>query len=302
VDFGALLDAVLRFQPQVVLLDLEAADSDAMAAIEAIMAERPTPILLMLPAGVDRQEAMKALAAGALDVLERPNKLGSDFARLLEARARLLSRVAVVAHPRGKRKRRHEKPRSAGHPFPLVAIAASLGGPKALATVLKALPRDFHPPIALCQHITPGFADDLARWLAAATRREVRQAVDGARLEPGVAYVAPSAAHLRIRHDATLELDPGPEVGGFKPSCDVLLSTAAAAFGAQSIGVVLTGMGRDGALGLLEIRKRGGHTLAQDEATSVVFGMPGEAIALGAAEAVLPLEEIAPRLTRWSKA
>ena len=300
-DFGSVLDSVRRCQPQVVLMDLEGADSDALAAIEAIMAERPTPILLLLPPSVDRQEAMKAMAAGALDVLERPLKLGPDFVRALEARARLLSRVAVVAHPRGKRKRRHEKPKGPGQAFPIVAIAASLGGPRALATLLKALPKDFQPPIALCQHITPGFADDLARWLAASTRRDVRQATDGVRLEAGVAYVAPSAAHLRIRHDATLELDPGPEVGGFKPSCDVLLSTAAESFGNRCIGVVLTGMGRDGAIGLLEVRKRGGHTIAQDEATSVVFGMPGEAIALGAAEAVLPLEEIAPRLAKWSK-
>jgi two-component system, chemotaxis family, protein-glutamate methylesterase/glutaminase len=300
VDFGQLIDSVLRFQPQVVLMDLEEFTSDTLAAIEAVMAERPTPILLLLPTSVDRQEAMKALAAGALDVLERPGKLNADFARALEARVRLLSRVAVVAHPRGKRRKRHEKPKvDAG--FPVVAIAASLGGPKALSALLKALPKDFAPPIALCQHITPGFADDLARWLAASTRRDVRQATDGARLEPGVGYVAPSAAHLRIRPDGTIELDPGPEVGGFKPSCDVLLSTAAQSFGTRCIGVVLTGMGRDGALGLLEVRKRGGRTIAQDEKTSVVFGMPGEAIALGAAEAVLPLEEIAPRLAKWSK-
>jgi two-component system chemotaxis response regulator CheB len=292
---------VLRFQPQVVLLDLEDFSSDTLAAIEAVMAEKPTPILLLLPASVDRQEAMKALAAGALDVLERPAKLNADFARALEARVRLLSRVAVVAHPRGKRRKRNEKPKGPSQAFPIVAIAASLGGPKALATLLKALPKDFEPPITLCQHITPGFADDLARWLAVATKRDVRQAVDGARLEMGVSYVAPSAAHLRIRPDSTLELDGGPEVGGFKPSCDVLLSTAAQSFGTRCIGVVLTGMGRDGALGLLEVRKRGGRTIAQDEKTSVVFGMPGEAIALGAAEAVLPLDEIAPRLAKWSK-
>lgn len=301
VDFGALADAVLRFQPQVVLLDLEGFSSDALAAIEGIMAERPTPILLLLPPSVERQGAMQALAAGALDVLERPQKLGPEFIRLLEARVRLLSRVAVVAHPRGKRQRRHQRPRSSAQGFPLVAIAASLGGPKALVTLLKALPRDFPAAIALCQHISPGFADDLARWLASATRRDVRQSVDGGKLEPGVAWVAPSAAHLRIRSDATLELDPGPEVGGFKPSCDVLLTTAAESFGRNCIGVVLTGMGRDGASGLLEIRKRGGHTIAQDEASSVVFGMPGEAIALGAAEAILPLQEIAPRLVKWSR-
>lgn len=301
VDFGSLLDAVHRHQPQVVLLDLEGAGSEALAAIEAVMADRPTPILLILPASVDRQEAMRAMAGGALDVLERPMRLGPDFVRALEARVRLLSKVAVVAHPRGKRQRRAERQKAPGQQFPLVAIAASLGGPRALAALLKALPRDFEPPIVLCQHITPGFADDLARWLASATQHDVREATDGAALLPGRVFVAPSAAHLRVRPTATLELDGGPEVGGFKPSCDVLLTTAAESFGDRCIGVVLTGMGRDGALGLLEVRKRGGRTIAQDEATSVVFGMPGEAIALGAAEVVLPLDEIAPRLVQWGR-
>ena len=300
VEFKALLDSVLRFQPQVVLLDLEDAADDALEAIEGVMAERPTPILLLLPNSVDRQEGMRALAAGALDVIERPGKPTPEFARALEAHVRLLAKVAVVAHPRGKKRRRHEK-KAAGQGFPMVAIAASLGGPKALAALLKALPKDFSAPIALVQHISPGFANDLSRWLGAATRRDVREAKDGAKLEPGVTYVAPSAAHLRVRPDASLELDTGPEVGGFKPSCDVLLTTAAESFGTRCIGVVLTGMGRDGALGLLEVRKRGGRTIAQDEATSVVFGMPGEAIALGAAEAVLPLEEIPARLVKWSK-
>ena len=302
VGFGGLVDAVARLRPQVVVLDLEEGGAAALAAIEAVMADQPTPILLVAPLGADRQEAIRAMAAGALDVLERPGRELPEFAAVLRDRARLLAKVKVVVHPRGKRQRRAERARGGRPAFHLVAIAASLGGPRALAVLLKGLPRDFPAPLVVCQHITPGFAEDLSRWLSAECRRDVREARGGETLEPGVVFVAPSNAHLRVRGDARLALDDGAPVGGFRPSCDVLLSSAAAAFQDRCVGVVLTGMGRDGAQGLLEVRQRGGHTVAQDEATSVVYGMPGEAVAAGAAEAVLPLDQIASRIARWVRA
>jgi two-component system, chemotaxis family, protein-glutamate methylesterase/glutaminase len=151
----------------------------------------------------------------------------------------------------------------------------------------------------ICQHITAGFSDDLSRWLRAETGHDVVEAAQAMPLVPGRVFVAGSNAHLIARSDYQLEVDPSAPVGGFRPSCDVLLRSAAASFKDRAIGVVLTGMGRDGARGLKEIRSRGGHTIAQDEGSSVVFGMPGEAIALGAAEKILPLDQIGLQLERW---
>jgi two-component system chemotaxis response regulator CheB len=160
------------------------------------------------------------------------------------------------------------------------------------------IPRGFPAPIVVCQHISTGFTEGLAAWLAAETALDVTEARDGERLRPGTVFIAPSGAHLLVRDDARLKLDNGPPIQGFKPSCDALLFSAAETFGRRAVGVILTGMGRDGARGLKEIRARGGRTIAQDERTCVVFGMPGEAVSLGAAEEVLPLDEIASHLMR----
>ncbi len=161
------------------------------------------------------------------------------------------------------------------------------------------IPPGFRAPIAVCQHISDGFTGGLASWLASETSRPVLEAEDGQWLVPGAVFVAPSRAHLLVTSDGKVRLDDGPPLAGFRPSCDALLQSAARAFERQAIGVVLTGMGRDGARGLKEIRDRGGHTIAQHESSCVVYGMPQEAVELGAAEAVLPLEQIAPALIRW---
>ncbi|MFZ5445757.1 MAG: CheB methylesterase domain-containing protein, partial [Myxococcota bacterium] len=183
--------------------------------------------------------------------------------------------------------------------FFVVAVASSLGGPRALAELLRDLPDDFPAPVVLCQHITPGFSDDLARWLEAETGHRVHEATDGQRLVKSECFLAPSHLHMLVQPSGVLRLDDGAPVGGFKPSCDLLLKSVAQSFSSRAVGVVLTGMGRDGAQGLKAIREAGGHTIAQDEATSVVFGMPGAAVALGAAERVLPLDEIGDQLVRW---
>ena len=296
VDFAAMPDAVTRHAPQVVVLSLDGARDDAIAAIEAVMAERPVPILVIASREGTRQEAIRALAAGALEIADL--KDGPAPYEGLHRQVVFLSKVKVVKHLKGRQraKKADGAPRQR---HPIVAIAASLGGPQALARLLSALPRPFACPVVLCQHITAGFADDLARYLKVETRHQVTQAVEGEALSAGRVYVAPSGAHLIVSAQSTVQLDFGAAVGGFKPSCDVLLKSAAAAFGERAIGVVLTGMGNDGARGLKEIRARGGHTIAQDQQSSVVFGMPGEAIALGAAEKVLPLSAIAAQLAQW---
>lgn len=297
VSPALMAEAVKRLVPALVLVEVGERPEELVRAIELVMAESPTPIVLLTQGATGRAGAIALLAGGALDVLEVPHDL-AGFATF-EQQLELLASVKVVRHPKGRRKRttsgRLPSPRPS---YKLVAIAASLGGPKALAELLAALPEGFAAPITICQHISSGFSKDLAHWLATETSLSVVEAHDGELLAPGKVYVAPSHQHLVVQPSGVLKLDDGPAVGGFKPACDVLLKSAAS-FGAKALGVVLTGMGRDGAKGLLEIRARGGHTIAQDEATSVVFGMPGEAIALGAAELVLPLHDIPAQLVRW---
>jgi two-component system chemotaxis response regulator CheB len=253
---------------------------------------------------VKKADAFRALALGALDVAERELRPDPAYWQGLAKRLALLATVRVVQHVRGKRRRKGAgaTPNTSEAPFPLVAVAASLGGPRALSQMLRMIPAAFPAPICICQHISEGFTSGLSQWLSSETRLQVAEARDGDLVEPGMVFIAPSKAHLLVRADFRLELDDGPALRGFKPSCDALLSSAARAFGKRCVGVILTGMGRDGAEGLREIRQRGGHTIAQDESTSVIYGMPREAVSLGAAAEVLPLEQIAPALIRWVQA
>jgi two-component system chemotaxis response regulator CheB len=295
---ASALEAVRRLSPDLVLVEVLGESPDVTKLVERVMSDVPRPIVLMARGPAARQAAFGLLAAGALDVLALSEPLDVSA---LRRQLMLLAGVTVVRHPKGRKRRT-----SAGLPalrpdYPLVAIASSLGGPRALVEVLGELPAQFAAPIVVCQHITPGFTDELAQWLATETRRRVHEAVDGQQLVRGEVFVAPAHLHMRVGASGRVRLDDGAPVGGFKPACDVLLSSVAESFGPRAIGVVLTGMGRDGALGLLEIRRRGGRTIAQDEASSVVFGMPGEAVALGAAEAVLPLDQIAAQLERWAQ-
>ncbi len=294
VDYSAAVETVSRLCPSLVLLDLNGSPREALVCLEALMGQCPTPVLLLTGPNT-RQDAIRGLAAGALEIVERPTVWTLDFFSRLSAQVLLLSKVSVMRHVKG---RKRDAP-FARAPFPLVAIASSLGGPKALAKVLGDLPNPFGAAVVICQHITSGFAGDLARWLASETKHDVVTVNQAMPLSAGRIFVAGSDAHLVVAIDYTLAVDPSAAVGGFRPSCDVLLRSAATGFRERAIGVVLTGMGRDGARGLKEIRARGGHTIAQDEQSSVVFGMPGEAIALGAAEKILPLDQIAIQIGRW---
>jgi two-component system chemotaxis response regulator CheB len=290
------LEVVRAQSPDVLLIDL--ASEDALDAIERVMAERPTPILALDPGLLARTEAFRALALGALDVVERSSSPGPDFWQATARRLMVLAQVRVVRHVQGKLRKR-QLAEGTEPPFPLVAIAASLGGPRALSRVLRAIPKGFPAPVCICQHISDGFTEGLAHWLSSETALRVVEATHEQAMEAGTAYIAPSGAHLMVRGDGRLLLDNRPPVRGFRPSCDLLLSSAAEAFGRRCIGVILTGMGRDGARGLKEIRERGGKTIAQNAETCVVYGMPREAVLLGAAEEILALERIGPTLLEW---
>ncbi|HYO55810.1 chemotaxis protein CheB [Archangium sp.] len=294
-EFSEALEGVQRLHPDVVVVDLSG--QEALKAIERVMAERPVPVLALHPGVLSGAEAFQALAFGAVDVVDRPAEPGVDFWQTVGRKLMLLAEVRVSRPMQVQKPNVRPPPTDA--PFPLVVIASSLGGPKALSVVLRGLPKGFPAPVCICQHISDGFTEGLAQWLGSESPLRVVEATDGEEMVPGSVYIARSGSHLVVRSGGRLALDPSPPVRGFRPSCDVLLMSAAESFGTRVLGVILTGMGRDGARGLKEIRERGGRTIAQDKASCAVYGMPKEAVRLGAAEEVLPLEQIGPTLIQW---
>jgi two-component system chemotaxis response regulator CheB len=281
-------------RPDVITMDLEMPEADGYAGIARIMAETPTPILV-LTATPSQAAGFKALSLGALDILEKPREDVDleEYGHLLRSRLRLLAGVKVIRHPRGLRERRAGPSKRAQRPD-VVVIGASLGGPRALSAILRKLPARFSVPIAVVQHIADGFTAGLASWLDQECALKVAEGVDGEPLRPGRVVLAPSGRHLVIE-GGRVRLWDGPQVDTFRPSVTPLFASAARHYGSRACGVLLTGMGRDGAEGLKAIHDEGGTTLVQDEATSAVFGMPRAAIELGAADRVLPLDDI-PRV------
>jgi two-component system chemotaxis response regulator CheB len=284
-------------KPDVVTMDLELPGMSGADAIEQIMGTSPVPILVLSGQVVRRSHtALHALAAGALDAMPKADLDLSDpdnaAAHDLRRRVKLLSGVKVIRHPRAHMSRRGA-PASWSRSASVIGICASTGGPQALAAVLAGIPATFPIPILVVQHIGAGFLDGFTRWLDAEVPLRVQLAVEGAEAQPGV-WVAPEGAHLTVTPTGRIALDT--TTGGLhRPSGDMLLKSIAAAAGRTAVGVVLTGMGRDGAEGLADVRRAGGLTIAQDEATSAIFGMPRAAADSGS-ELVLPLDGIASRL------
>ncbi|ABC80390.1 chemotaxis-specific protein-glutamate methyltransferase CheB [Anaeromyxobacter dehalogenans] len=293
-DAAAAMARALR--PDVVTMDLHMPDADGYSGIARIMAETPTPILV-LTANPTEAAGFRALSLGALDILEKPSATADlgEYGRLIRSRLRLLAGVKVIRHLRGLRERRDAAPARAAR-VEVVVIGASLGGPRALAAVLRGLPPDFPAPIAVVQHIADGFTAGLAGWLAQESRLDVREARHGDPLRAGRVLIAPSGRHL-VLGEGVARLSDAPPVDTFRPSVTPLFTSAARQYGRRCCGVLLTGMGRDGAEGLRVIKDAGGPTLAQDEATSAVFGMARAAVELGAVDRVLPVDEI-PRALR----
>jgi two-component system, chemotaxis family, protein-glutamate methylesterase/glutaminase len=303
-------------RPDVVTLDMMLPIMTGLAATEYIMAHCPTPILIV-SASVNRGELFRtyeALAAGALDVLDKPTgeEVDGEWERKFVATVKLISRIRVITHlraklsspPRAAKALAGAALRDSPSQFEVVALGASTGGPAAVRDVLTSLPHDFPLPILLVLHIAEPFAKALAEWLDGLSPLRVACAADGEpiqRLGSGRVVVAPPDAHLLVRA-GKLRLSRSPERNWCRPSVDVLFESLAEEIGARAIACVLTGMGKDGADGLLAIRKAGGVCIAQDESTSVVYGMPREAALRGAAERVLPLEEIGPTLVGLSAA
>jgi len=290
---------VARERPDVVVLDLHLADGGSQRAIEQIMAHAPTPILTLSARIQDRRSpsAVEALVAGALEALPRPPRWTPDLATELRRAVRQISKVHVIRHPRGSRTvGTGLKP--AGRPVqqPVVAVAASTGGPSALATILPGLAR-LDAPVLVVQHLHPDFIAGLVEWMSRVSALPVETAGHGQLARPGRVYLAPGDHHLRYTSNGRLELATSP-VTTHRPSADELFQSVAENAGPAGIGVLLTGMGEDGARGLLAIHQHGGQTLAQDEASSPVFGMPKAAARMGAVTELLPIDKLADAVQR----
>ena len=315
-DGAAAIDLCRTLRPDVVTMDMILPGMSGLAATEQIMAYSPTPILIV-SASVNRGEAFQtydALAAGAVDVFDkvRGDEGALDWAKRFVASVRMVARIKVITHPRARllgarNAAAQEAPlalsgsaaTAGGERLDLVAVGASTGGPAAIVEILKGLPANFPVPILIVLHISELFSFAFADWLNSLSPIPAHYAVDGEPLpqrgKPQV-VLAPAGHHLVLEGNV-LRLRDTAERHSCRPSIDVLFdSLARQGAGLHALLCLLTGMGRDGATGLLAARQVGLRTVAQDEATSVIFGMPGEAVRLGAAEQVLPIEEIAPML------
>lgn len=293
----------VELRPDVITMDLRMPGADGFAGIARIMAERPAPILVVT-AEPESPNTFRALSLGALDFLSKPSGPHEEaaFPERLGRRLRLLADTPVIRHVRGERQEASPAPSpSSGRPkASIVAIAASLGGPRAMARLLRALPEGYRLPIVVVQHMADGFTTGLVRWLRQETGREVHEAEDGEPLVPGRVLYAPAGRHIRVLRDR-VRLDDGPPQHGFRPSATPLFRSIASAWGEEACGVILTGMGDDGADGLRALHDAGGYTLAQSRESCAVFGMPRAAIEAGAVREVLPLEEIAVALAEVAR-
>lgn len=294
--------ALPRCLPDIVTMDIMLPGMGGLTAVEEIMSSRPLPILVISAyVGPGTREAVAALAAGALDAIAKDDLDLTDPAGVeaaaLRHRVEVLSRARVIRHPRATL---HHLARSRvpARAASVIGICASTGGPPVLGNVLAALPGGYPIPILIVQHIGAGFTENLARWLDRSVRIPVRVAPDAELAAPG-AWIAPEGAHLRLLASGRLSLDRQTAAGEHRPSGDVLLRSIADVAGDAGVAIVLTGMGADGAAGAGAVRSRGGLVIAQDEASSAVYGMPRAVLNHGA-DAVLPPAGIAAGLLRLS--
>jgi two-component system chemotaxis response regulator CheB len=306
--------------PDVILLDIEMPRMDGITFLRKIMAQHPIPVIICSSLTEEGSDLMfEAFEAGAVDIVPKP-RIDTRQA-LLECSGRLRDAVKSAAlarvRPRAPRRPVIERKLTADVIIPppvqsrarptterIVCIGSSTGGTEALADVLEALPANA-PGIVIVQHMPAGFTAAFARRLDSMCRIRVKEAEDGEPVLPGCAYIAPGARHMLLQRTGLryqIAIKDGPPVSRHRPSVDVLFRSAAQHAGANALGVIMTGMGDDGARGLLEMKKLGAATRAQDEESCVVFGMPKEAIALGAAEKVVALSQIPREIMMWHQA
>lgn len=302
-------DLIKSLNPDVVTLDVEMPRMDGLEFLEKLMRLRPTPVLMVSSLTERGSEiALRALELGAIDFVTKP-KLGVrdgliHYTELIATKIRAASMAKLPAPRVGTAAKSASVATEApiGSPLlsteKLIVIGASTGGTEAIKDVLQPLPAD-SPGVLIAQHMPAGFTRSFAQRLDGLCSITVKEAEDGERVLPGYAYLAPGGFHMALSRSGAnyvVRLNQEPPVNRHRPSIDVLFDSVARHAGKNAIGVLLTGMGKDGAEGLLRMRQAGAYTLAQDEATCVVFGMPKEAIALGAADEVSPLGEMSRRV------
>ncbi len=312
----AALEFVRQSPPDVITMDVMMPDMNGFEATRAIMETRPVPIVIITSSYKpdEVEKTFKAMEAGAVTILAKPGSItGDEFgaaAANIRRTVKLMSGVKVVR--RWPRTRTAPPPPAvpAVPPFPkagtwdtgnhirLIAMGASTGGPVAIKEILSKLPPELPVPIALVQHISGEFIDGLIRWLRGAAPFSFHLAREGVIMAPGHVYIAPGNLHMEVDAGLTIHLTGGPPEEGARPSVSHLFRSAAQTLGAQAMGILLTGMGKDGAPGLKALRDAGAHTIAQDRDSCTVYGMPGEAVAIGAARFVFPLLNIPGKITR----
>lgn len=305
MDGKEALDLLPHLKPDIVTLDMDLPVIDGLEVTRQVMAYHPTPILIVSSSvfKTGMEKVFRAISFGALDVLDKsdliPRGEGKSREELIEkikhlTRAKLLDRNLIrVREEKGGAELRKPKGASSHR---IVAMVASTGGPQALLKILKPLPEDFPCGILIVQHIASGFLIGMVEWLNKECRIKIKIGEDQEIIRPGVAYIAPDHFQMRVVEGGRISLSDEPPTNGHKPSGDVLLESVARVYGKGSIGVILTGMGRDGAMGMKMIKQVRGKTIAQDEKSCVVFGMPHAAIETGAVDRILPLERIAEEL------
>ncbi len=305
------LQEIGRIQPDVISMDIRLPGMDGLEATRRIMTERPTPIVVIADSIEDSslKISMNALRAGALTVVEKPVGVSSagyaSIADTICTQLYIMSQVPVVRQ-RSLSPWREARAFPATGPEPergtarpsIMGIAASTGGPPALAKILSSLPEDFPLPILLVQHMGAPFMEGFASWLNGLLPLKVRLAQDQEIPTAGHVYVAPGDRHLLLSPAGTLKVSGEPPLGNQRPSATMLFQSMARSAGRRGLGVILTGMGEDGAQGLVELRQAGGYGLAEDESTAVVYGMPAAAARMGGVNVSLPLDLIAPRILK----
>jgi two-component system chemotaxis response regulator CheB len=296
-------------KPDVITLDIEMPVMDGLVALEIIMRDNPTPVVMLSSRTQNgAQETIRSLELGAVDFVCKPSgAISLDIERvklILHAKIRLAagaklslaSRPAVTGAERPSTQQANPNTR-----FPakqIIAIGSSTGGPKALEEIIPKLPADLPAGVVVVQHMPPGFTAAMAERFNHLSAVEVREAKDGDVITRGTVLIAPGGKHLIVASRGRVKTSDDPPVWGVRPAVDLMMISAAEMFGSAMIGVLLTGMGQDGARGMAAIRKAGGPTIAQNEASCVVYGMPKAAVEAGAVEITLPLNQIAEKLTR----
>ncbi|MGH8779557.1 chemotaxis response regulator protein-glutamate methylesterase [Paraburkholderia sp.] len=299
-DGARAVDFCAAQPPDVVLMDLVMPMFDGVEATRRIMASKtPCAILIVTTSvGANAWRVYEAMGAGALDAVDTPTLADDTLADASQPLLAKIDQIGQLLERPGVRRTpaRHGQTTDAGNASTLVAIGASAGGPTALTAILGSLPADFGGGVVIVQHVDKAFADGMAQWLDGQTPLKVRIAQSGDRPRRGEVLLAATNDHLRLTAAGTLDYTRDPADTPYRPSVDVFFHSVVQHWRTDAIGVLLTGMGRDGAIGLKAMRAKGYHTIAQDEATSAVFGMPKAAAAVGAAKSILPLPQIANEL------